>query len=63
MTPDRLRNVLIALLVPVVLAVTWEVAVRTGIAPGRLMPPPSRLLTPHTRSQPRANCGPTSPQP
>jgi sulfonate transport system permease protein len=32
------------LLLPAVLAVAWEVAVRNGLAPGRLMPPPSRLL-------------------
>ena len=32
-----------ALAVPVVLGIAWELAVRTGIAPGRLMPPPSRL--------------------
>jgi sulfonate transport system permease protein len=31
------------LLIPVGLAVLWELAVRAGIAPGRLMPPPSRL--------------------
>jgi sulfonate transport system permease protein len=28
---------------PLLLGVAWEVAVRQGIAPGRLMPPPSRL--------------------
>jgi sulfonate transport system permease protein len=30
-------------IIPVGLAVVWEVAVRWGLAPGRLMPPPSRL--------------------
>jgi sulfonate transport system permease protein len=33
-----------ALIVPAVLAVAWELVVLAGIAPGRLMPPPSRLL-------------------
>ena len=33
-----------ALIVPVALGVAWEVVVLAGIAPGRLMPPPSRLL-------------------
>ena len=40
----RLRGWITALAVPVALGVAWELAVRTGIAPGRLMPPPSRLL-------------------
>jgi sulfonate transport system permease protein len=31
------------LILPVVLGVAWELAVRYGIAQGRLMPPPSRL--------------------
>ena len=31
------------LILPVILGVTWEVAVRFGWALGRLMPPPSRL--------------------
>src|SRR3978361_2053689 len=34
---------LVGLIIPVSLAVVWELAVRAGIAPGRLMPPPSRL--------------------
>jgi sulfonate transport system permease protein len=34
---------LVGILVPVALGVAWEVAVRIGVAPGRLMPPPSRL--------------------
>ena len=44
MTSTGLRNWLTALVVPVALGIAWELAVRTGIAPGRLMPPPSRLL-------------------
>ncbi len=43
MNSPRLRG-LTALVLPVALAIAWETAVRTGIAPGRLMPPPSRLL-------------------
>lgn len=35
---------LAGLLLPATLAVAWELTVRMGIAPGRLMPPPSRLL-------------------
>jgi sulfonate transport system permease protein len=38
------RGWLTALAIPVTLGVAWELAVRTGIAPGRLMPPPSRLM-------------------
>ena len=33
-----------ALIIPVSLGIAWEVAVRRGLAPGRLMPPPSRLF-------------------
>jgi sulfonate transport system permease protein len=33
----------LGLLLPVALAVLWELAVRNGLASGRLMPPPSRL--------------------
>ena len=44
MTSARLRGWLTALAVPVALGVAWEVAVRTGVAPGRLMPPPSQLM-------------------
>jgi sulfonate transport system permease protein len=44
MTLARLRGWLAALVIPVALGVAWEVVVRVGIAPGRLMPPPSRLL-------------------
>jgi sulfonate transport system permease protein len=34
----------IGLIVPVLLAVLWETAVAMHLAPGRLMPPPSRLF-------------------
>ena len=33
-----------ALIIPVSLGIAWELAVRSGLAPGRLMPPPSRLF-------------------
>jgi len=36
---------LLGFVLPVALAITWEVAVRFGWAQGRLMPPPSRILT------------------
>ena len=35
---------LLGLVLPVVLLAGWEAAVRSGLAPGRLMPPPSRLF-------------------
>jgi sulfonate transport system permease protein len=35
---------LLGLALPVLLALGWEIAVRTGIAEGRLMPPPSRIF-------------------
>jgi sulfonate transport system permease protein len=35
---------LIGLVIPLVLAFGWEAAVHFGLAPGRLMPPPSRLF-------------------
>jgi len=35
---------LLGVLLPVGLAITWEIAVATGFAQGRLMPPPSRLF-------------------
>ena len=35
---------LIGLAIPVALAVVWEVAVRLGLAEGRLVPPPSTIL-------------------
>jgi sulfonate transport system permease protein len=41
---QKLRSWLTALIVPLALGVAWELAVRAGLAPGRLMPPPSRLL-------------------
>jgi sulfonate transport system permease protein len=37
-------RVLLGILLPVLLAAGWEVAVRTGMAQGRLMPPPSRIF-------------------
>jgi sulfonate transport system permease protein len=36
---------LLGLALPVALAVVWELAVRYGLAEGRLMPPPSRIFT------------------
>ncbi|HEY0185613.1 MAG TPA: ABC transporter permease [Rhodopila sp.] len=33
----------VGLVIPVGLAIVWEFAVRNGLAPGRLMPPPSQL--------------------
>ena len=36
-------GILVGLIVPLVLAVGWEAAVRLGFAEGRLMPPPSRI--------------------
>jgi sulfonate transport system permease protein len=35
---------LTGLIVPLALALGWEAVVRAGLAPGRLMPPPSRLI-------------------
>jgi len=35
---------LLGIVVPVALALGWEAAVRLGLAEGRLMPPPSRLV-------------------
>jgi sulfonate transport system permease protein len=35
---------LIGLILPLILAIGWEAAVRLGYAQGRLMPPPSRIL-------------------
>jgi sulfonate transport system permease protein len=35
---------LLGILLPITLAASWEVAVATGFAQGRLMPPPSRLF-------------------
>ena len=39
----RVPDWAVALVLPVVLAVAWEWAVRSGFLSGRLMPPPSRL--------------------
>ena len=39
----RFARPLLGLLVPVVLAVGWELAVRAGLSNGRLVPPPSRI--------------------
>ncbi len=39
----KLPGWLAGLLLPAAVALAWEVAVRSGVAPGRLMPPPSRL--------------------
>ena len=39
----RRSGVLAGLIVPLVLALGWEAAVRLGLAEGRLMPPPSRI--------------------
>jgi sulfonate transport system permease protein len=36
---------LLGLVLPLALALGWEAAVATGLASGRLMPPPSRVLT------------------
>lgn len=40
----RLARPLIGLLLPIGLALAWEIGVRTGLADGRLVPPPSRIL-------------------
>lgn len=40
---DRGRAVALGLLLPLLLAVGWELAVRGGLSAGRLMPPPSRI--------------------
>lgn len=37
-------RVLLGIVLPLLLALGWEVAVRTGMAQGRLMPPPSRIF-------------------
>ena len=46
--PGRWRGYarpLLGLLLPVGLALTWEIIVRLGLASGRLVPPPSRVFT------------------
>lgn len=40
----RVHTLLWALLIPVLLALGWELAVLSGLAQGRLMPPPSRIF-------------------
>jgi sulfonate transport system permease protein len=37
-------HILLGLVLPVTLAIGWELAVKYGLAQGRLMPPPSRLF-------------------
>jgi sulfonate transport system permease protein len=39
----RRASWLVGLIIPASLAILWEVVVHWGVAPGRLMPPPSRL--------------------
>ncbi len=39
-----MKRWLTGLLIPIGLCAVWEFAVRGGLAPGRLMPPPSQLL-------------------
>ena len=43
---DRLAGPLLGLVVPVVLAIGWELAVRAGLSNGRLVPPPSVIIQP-----------------
>jgi sulfonate transport system permease protein len=42
---DRWRSVALGLVLPVGLAVLWELAVRAGLSSGRLVPPPSRIFS------------------
>ncbi len=44
MKPATSRAWLTGLIIPVILGVVWELAVRGGLTTGRLMPPPSHLL-------------------
>lgn len=44
MKPATSRAWLTGLIIPVILGVAWELAVRGGLTTGRLMPPPSHLL-------------------
>ena len=47
-TPDRRRQwrrLALGLALPVGLAVLWELAVRAGLSDGRLVPPPSRIVS------------------
>lgn len=41
---ERWSGSLIGLLLPIGLTIAWELAVRMGLAEGRLMPPPSRIF-------------------
>jgi sulfonate transport system permease protein len=40
----RIARFLLGLALPIALAIGWEIAVRTGLAQGRLMPPPTRIF-------------------
>jgi sulfonate transport system permease protein len=40
----RVPDWLIGLILPIGLGVVWEIVVSTGLTPGRLMPPPTRLV-------------------
>ncbi|PKU26685.1 ABC transporter permease [Telmatospirillum siberiense] len=42
--PGRRWNWLLGLIVPVGLAVGWEIAVAAGLGDGRLLPPPSKII-------------------
>ena len=42
---NRWRTIALGLLVPVSVAVLWELAVYAGLSSGRLVPPPSRIFT------------------
>ncbi|WP_245448712.1 ABC transporter permease [Phyllobacterium sophorae] len=42
---SRLKSVWLGVLLPLLLALLWEASVRTGLTSGRLMPPPSRIIT------------------
>lgn len=41
----RLKSLWLGVLLPLLLALLWEASVRTGLTVGRLMPPPSRIIT------------------
>lgn len=42
---SRLNSIWLGILLPLFAAVVWEVSVQTGFTAGRLMPPPSRIMT------------------
>ncbi len=42
--PGRHRTLVLALILPIGLALGWEAAVAVGLSNGRLLPPPSRVL-------------------